>query len=177
MLPRIGRRTLYIWGLICIIVAYVIIGGLGIAQRKSSTSTASNLAWGVGALLLFSVFVYDTTLGPVAYSLVSEIPSTLLRSKSVAIARMCYNIVNIAANTITPYQLNPSAWGWGALSAFFWAGSAILSLLFTYYCIPEPKDRTLAELDLLFERRTSARRFVGADVRLAEEIRDKSLEA
>ena len=60
---------------------------------------------------------------------------------------------------ITPYQLNPSAWGWGAKTGFFWAGSCVLGVVFTYFVIQEPQDRTVAELDLLFEKRVSARRF------------------
>jgi SP family general alpha glucoside:H+ symporter-like MFS transporter len=34
--------------------------------------------------------------------------------------------------------------------------------------IPEPKDRTTAELDLLFERKVSARKFSTAQVQLSE---------
>lgn len=169
-MPRIGRRTVYIWGLVSFIIIFVVIGGLGIPQASSPSSA---LAWAIGGLLLFSVFVYDISLGPVAYSLVSEMPSSLLRSKTVAIARMTYNITNIGSNTITPYQLNPSAWGWSARSGFFWAGTTFLCLVFTYFCIPEPKDRTIAELDILFERRVSARKFAKTQVYLTEERQEK----
>lgn len=164
MIPHIGRRTLYLWGLSWIFGIFIGIGGLGIPK----ISTA--LAWGIGGLLLFSVFIYDATVGPVAYSLVSEIPSSLLRSKSVVLARIAYNILNIINNTIVPYQLNPSAWNWGAKSGFFWAGSTLLALIFTYFCIPEPKDRTTVEMDLLFERNISARKFAKTQVHVAEVI-------
>ena len=141
------------------------VGGLGIPQ---STSPSSALAWTIGALLLVSVFVFDATVAPVSYSLVSEIPSSVLRSKSVVIARFSYAVLNIAANVITPYQLNPSAWGWGARSGFFWGGACFLGLIFTWFLIPEPKDRTTAELDLLFEKRVSARRFANTQVDVSE---------
>lgn len=173
MLPKVGRRTLYLWGLISFIFIYLAIGGIGIPQASSPSSA---LAWAIGGLLLLSVFVYDISLGPVAYSLVSEMPSSLLRSKTVAIARIAYNITNIGSNTITPYQLNPSAWGWSARSAFFWAGTTFLSLVFTYFCVPEPKDRTIADLDILFERKVSARNFAKTQVRLTE-IREKKVYA
>lgn len=164
MIPHIGRRTLYLWGLSWILGIFIGIGGLGIP----TISTA--LAWGIGGLLLLSVFIYDATVGPVAYSLVSEIPSSLLRSKSVVLARIAYNILNIINNTIVPYQLNPSAWNWGAKSGFFWAGSTLLALVFTYFCIPEPKDRTTVEMDLLFGRNISARKFAKTQVHVAEVI-------
>jgi len=86
----------------------------------------------------------------------------------VVIARFSYAALNIVANVITPYQLNPSAWGWGAISGFFWAGSCTLGLTFTYFFIPEPKDRTTAELDLLFEKKVPTRKFTQAQVHLSE---------
>ena len=143
------------------------VGGLGIPQSISSSSA---LAWTIGALLLVSVFVFDVTVAPVAYSLVSEIPSSILRSKAVVIARFSYAALNIVANVITPYQLNPSAWGWGARSGFFWGGTCVLGLIFTWFIIPEPKDRTTAELDLLFEKKVSARRFANTQVHVSEVV-------
>lgn len=112
--------------------------------------------------------MYDVTIGPISFTLVAEIPSSLLRSKSVVIARFSYAVVNIAANIITPYQLNPTAWGWSAKAGFFWAGSAALGWVITYFVIPEPKGRTVAELDLLFEQKTSARKFPQTKVHVYE---------
>jgi MFS transporter, SP family, general alpha glucoside:H+ symporter len=160
-----GRRTLFLWGLSAITITFIIVGGLGIPQ---SSSPNPGLAWGIGALLIISAFISNVTVGPVSYSLVSEIPSSLLRSKSVVIARFSYACLNIAANVLAPYQLNPTAWNWGARAGFFWGGTSLLGLIFTYLLIPEPKDRTTAELDLLFERKVSARKFSTAQVQLSE---------
>lgn len=76
--------------------------------------------------------------------------------------------MNIAANVLIPYQLNPTAWNWGAKSGFFWGVSSIFGLIFTYYVVPEPKDRTVAELDLLFEQKVSARKFAQVQVNIAD---------
>jgi SP family general alpha glucoside:H+ symporter-like MFS transporter len=56
-------------------------------------------------------------------------------------------------------MLNPSTWNWGAKAGFFWAASCFLCLVWTYFRLPEPKGRTQAELDFLFERKVSARKF------------------
>jgi MFS transporter, SP family, general alpha glucoside:H+ symporter len=150
---------------------FIAIGGIGVAQINSHSS---GLSRSIGALMIISAFVDDVTVGPVAYSLVSEIPSSLLRSKSVVIARTAYSLIAIVGNIITPYQLNPSAWNWGAKSGFFWAASCLLALLFTYFYIPEPKDRTTAELDILFEKKISARKFSKTEVHISEFIRDRT---
>ena len=49
-----------------------------------------------GVLLMLFVFTYDLTVGPVCYCLVSEIPSTRLRIKSVVLARNFYNIASVS---------------------------------------------------------------------------------
>ncbi|ETN44115.1 uncharacterized protein HMPREF1541_10665 [Cyphellophora europaea CBS 101466] len=172
LMPHVGRRTLFLWGLAILTLIMLLVGGLGVAQR--SPSTVDGLPWGIGALLLLSLFISNVAVGPVSYALVSEIPSSLLRSKSVVMARFCYATINIIANVITPYQLNPSAWGWGAISGFFWAGSAAIGWGFTYVFIPEPKGRTVAELDLLFERQVPARKFAKTEVRLVMMVGGKA---
>lgn len=161
-MPYIGRRTLFITGLIIVGILDFIIGGLGVPHPTSS------LSWAIASLLVVSAFVSYVCSIPVIFALVAEIPSSLLRSKSVATARFSYTVLNIAANVITPYQLNPSAWNWGAKSGFFWGGSCILGVTFAYFVVPEPKDRTVAELDLLFEKRVSARKFAQTRIEVAE---------
>lgn len=164
-MTHLGRRTLFIYGLIGVGSMFFIIGGLGV---RLASAPSSGLSWTIGGLLLASVFIADSTVLPVSFALVSEIPSSLLRSKSVVIARFCYAALNIVANVLTPYQLNPSAWGWSARTGFFWAGSCFIGLIFSYFFVPEPKDRTIAELDLLFEKKVSASNFAKTQVHLSE---------
>lgn len=153
-MPYVGRRTLFISGLVALCI--------GVPKATS------NLSWAIASLLVVSAFVSYLCSVPVIFALVAEIPSSLLRSKSVAIARLSYTVLNIAANVLTPYQLNPSAWGWGAKSGFFWGGSCILGLTFAYFVVPEPKDKTVAELDLLFKKKVSARKFTAVRVDVSE---------
>ncbi|OQV09830.1 hypothetical protein CLAIMM_13912 [Cladophialophora immunda] len=161
---RVGRRTLFLIGLSCLTVVYCIIGALGIAQ---ASHPSPGQAWGIGALLLLSSYVANSTIGAVSYTLVSEMPSSLLRSKTVAIARGSYAVINIGANVITPYMLNSTAWNWQAQAGWFWGGACGLGLVFSYFVIPESKNRTVAELDLLFERKISARKFASTQISIA----------
>jgi MFS transporter, SP family, general alpha glucoside:H+ symporter len=162
LLPKVGRRRLYLFGLVSLCACLLAVGILGSVEQPSDVS----IAWAIGSILLVYTFFYDITIGPVCYSLVSEIPSVRLKSKTIVLARASYNVAGIVSNVITPYMLNPSAWNWGAKAGFFWAGACMLSLVFTFFCIPEPKDRTYAELNILFQRRVSARRFADTAVNL-----------
>ncbi|KAF2790919.1 maltose permease MAL61 [Melanomma pulvis-pyrius CBS 109.77] len=159
LMGRVGRRTLYLWGQVIMCFLLLIIGFIGIVPAGNSGAQ-----WGIGAMLLVFTAVYNSTVGPVCYSLVAEMPSTRLRQKTVVLARNFYNIASIIGNILTPRMLNPGAWNWGAKSAFFWAGTCFLCLVWTYFRLPEPKGRTYGELDILFEQRVSARKFKGTVV-------------
>ncbi|OAA47979.1 Sugar/inositol transporter [Cordyceps fumosorosea ARSEF 2679] len=163
LMTRFGRRSLYLYGQVILFTLLIGIGGAAFAGRDNIPAQ-----WAIGSLLLVYTFFYDCTVGPVCYSLVSELSSTRLRTKSVVFARNMYNIASIATNILTPRMLNPTAWNWGAKSGLFFAGTCGLCILWTFFRLPEPKDRTFRELDVLFERRVSARKFSAAVVEPSE---------
>ena len=145
-----GRRTLYLVGQALMIVILLAVGTLG---------ATGGSPWAIGALLLVFTAVYDGTVGPACYSIVAEIGSTRLRSKTVVLARGFYNLAGILINVIQPRMLNPDAWDLGAKSAYVWMGTGSLFLVWTIFRLPEPKGRTYGELDILFEDRVPARKF------------------
>lgn len=153
IMSRFGRRTMYLSGLSAMFVVLVTIGCVSVPAQSTATS------WAIGSLLLVYTLVYDITVGTVAFSIVAETPSTRLRTKTIALARTLYNVVGLVNGIITPYMLNPTAWNWKGKSGFFWAGSCLLCLTWTYFRLPEPKGRTYGEMDMLFERGISARKF------------------
>lgn len=148
----LGRRTIYIGGLSIIFLTMLSIGFAGLANN-----TASSFA--IGSLLLIFTLCYDISVGTVAYSVVAEMPASRLRTKTIALARVFYNCQGIINGVITPYMLNPGEWNWKGRTGFFWAGTTFLCLVWTFFRLPEPKGRTYAELDVLFEQKVSARKF------------------
>lgn len=171
LMLRFGRRTLYLYGTLGLFSLLMIIGFISLASR---TNPATN--WAIGSMLLVFAVVYDSTVGPVCYSLVSEISSTRLRAKSIVLARNLYNIVGIVANILKNYQLTSTAWNWGARSAFFWAGCCFLCLVWIFFRLPEPKGRTYAELDILFAQGVSARKFKSTQVDLFHRVGPATIE-
>jgi len=151
----IGRRTLYLVGLCGLCAMLLIMGFLGLVPHahKDSASLAT------GSMMLIWALCYQLSVGTVCYSLVSEISTRRLQIKTIVLGRNLYNIVGIVCSVLTPYMLNPSAWAWGNYAGFFWAGSCFLCIIYTYFRVPEPSGRTFAELDLLFEKKISARKF------------------
>jgi SP family general alpha glucoside:H+ symporter-like MFS transporter len=131
LMARVGRRTIHFSGLCAQFLLLIIVGSLAFAGTNESV-------WAIGALLILFTFVYDFTVGPVTYSLVSELSSTRLKAKTIVMARAAYNTSNIFVNVMTNYQLSSTAWNWGARAAYFWAGSCLLSAVWVFFRLPEP---------------------------------------
>jgi SP family general alpha glucoside:H+ symporter-like MFS transporter len=72
--------------------------------------------------------------------------------------------MSLVINQLVPRMLNATSWNWGAKSGFFFLGLNILTLIYTVFRIPETRNRTYAELDLLFAEKVPARKFASATV-------------
>lgn len=170
LMNKFGRRTLYLYGQFAMAFWLLAIGCTSFAGEDNVGAQ-----WAIGSMLLIYAFTYNSTVGPVCYSLVAEMTSTRLRTKSVVLARNCYNGMNAITNTITPLMLNPTAWDWGAKSAFFFTGTCLACIVWTFFRLPEPKDRTYGELDILFEQRVNARKFASTVIgRIDQNIDQKT---
>ena len=175
LMSRFGRRTLYVCGLCGLFCLLMTVGFITFAPRGTSGGREA-ASWATGSVLLVYTFVYDATVGPVCYSLVSEMPSTRLRAKTVVLARNLYNVFSIVNGVVIPFMLNPSEWNWANRAGFFWGALCFCSALWAYFRLPEPRGRTFGELDVLFERGTPARKFAAAVVDQFEEEDHKVLE-
>lgn len=158
-MTKYGRRTIFLYGILGLLVLLVVIGGLGFADPS-----LAGPSWAVGSLLLVYTFVYDMAVGPLCYTIVAEIPSTRLKSKTIVLARNFSNMVAIINNILMPRMLGVNSWNWGAKTGLFWGGFCVLILIWAFFRLPETKDRTYGELDILFENKVDARNFAKTDV-------------
>jgi len=161
----LGRRSLYLYGLCGLCSFLFILGFLGLVPHahKKEASLAT------GCIMLVWALCYQLSVGTVCYSLVAELSTRRLQIKTVVLGRNLYNIVGIICSVLTPYMLNPGAWNWGNYTGFFWAAICFCCIIYTYFRVPEPQGRTFAELDLLFERGVSARKFATTEVEVFDE--------
>ncbi|KAI0853957.1 sugar transporter [Daldinia vernicosa] len=160
ILNKAGRKTLVLWGMVVMFILLLITGFMGIHDPPSTAE-----AWTAGTMVILLSATANFSIGPVVYTIVSEIPSTRLRAKSIILARNAYNAINIAFINIVSYrQLNPAEWNWGPKAAFFWAGTNAIFTAWIFFRLPETKGRTYAELDILFENKVPARKFASTKV-------------
>lgn len=67
----------------------------------------------------------------------------------------------IISAVVAPYMLNPKQGNLKGIAAFPAAAMSLFCLVWAYFRLPETKDRTYMELDILFESKVSARKFQG----------------
>ncbi|KAI1639133.1 sugar transporter-like protein [Biscogniauxia mediterranea] len=147
-----GRRTLYVTGIGCLSVILLIIGILDVSAGERGL-------WPSGGLCVLWLFIYSLTIGPLAYSIVSETSSVRLRPLSVVLSRTSYQIVNIISQFLNAYMVNPVEWNLKGKTGFFWGSTAFVVFVWSYFRLPELKGRTYEELDILFMNKVPARQF------------------
>lgn len=158
LITHLGRRTLYVWGQGILCTTLFLIGIINAA------STSSGAMWAQAAFCFFWLLVYSLTVGPIAYAIVSETSSVRLRPLTVCLARTAYQVVNVISQVLEPYFMNPTAWNASGKTGFFWGATALVAFIWAFFRLPEPKGRTYAELDILFARGVSARKFASTPV-------------
>ena len=159
--PYVGRRQMYLWGLIGMGFALALVGILALPDEASATRS-----WASGGLLIWNNILYHITLGPVCFTIVTEIPSVRLRNRTIAFGRSCYLAFAIAANFLQTAMLNPTAWDLKGKGAFIWCLTCAAATLWTYYRLPETRGRLPAEVNILFNNNVPARRFEKARVNI-----------
>jgi SP family general alpha glucoside:H+ symporter-like MFS transporter len=160
----VGRRKLWMGGLIAEIACLVSIGSMSFFLEKQP-----RMSWSIAACLLCFGAIYNFTIGPVCYTIVAETPATRLKAATNSVARGTYIIFAITNLFLVPNLLEdrPTGWGLGAKSAFVWACTATVCLIWAYFRLPEMKDLSPAQVDILFEKGVPARSWSTAVVPVA----------
>ncbi|KAF2640727.1 monosaccharide transporter-like protein [Massarina eburnea CBS 473.64] len=152
---RFGRRRvllmtgLLLCGLLQLIIAIVY-------MKQPGTKSTGMVIVALSCIYMFS---YNGMIAPYAWLAGGEIPSQRLRSHTFGLAAA----VGFAAAWLTtftaPYFINPQALGWGPKYGFIWAPSCVIAATWVFFFLPEVKNRTLEEIDEMFEARLSPRKF------------------
>ncbi|KAG9671051.1 putative sugar transporter, partial [Aureobasidium melanogenum] len=153
ILAHVGRRKIYTTGMGVLCTLLLVIGIV------STASKSDDVKWVAGALTVVWLFTYSLSVGPVAYTIVSETSAIRVRAKTVCLARNSYALMNIVCSTLESYFMNPTEWNLKGKTAFFWFATSFCTFVWAYFRLPEAKDRTYEEMDLLFTKGVSARQF------------------
>lgn len=148
-----GRRTIFLGGLATAFVLLIILGICASIPQSSSTNYAQ------ACLGVIISFVYAGAQGPISYAIISETSSVRLRALSTGVGRAAYYIAEIPMIYLASQLLNPTGWNLAGKCGYVWGGTAAFFLVWAYFQLPELKHRSYRELDILFHRKISARKF------------------
>ena len=162
--------TSSVWvGLINLLFTFVAIGLVDKAGRKPLLIAGTAVqaialglvGWmfhtgqhGVALLLCVVLFIaaFSMAMGPISWLLCSEIFPNKVRGRAMSIAAFtvwvgCY----IVAQTFP--MLNDSPHIGPAMTFWIYAGVSLVSFLFVLFFIPETKDRSLEQIELMWNRK------------------------
>ncbi|PVH93650.1 putative maltose permease MAL61 [Periconia macrospinosa] len=149
----LGRRTIYVYGQL-INCGFLIV--LGIAGSVGTSKAASNAQAALG--LIVSV-LFCLGPAPASWVIIGETSSIRLRPLTTGIGRGAYYIVNIPCIFLASYMLNTDEGNLGGKSGYVWAGTAFICTALSWVFIPEMKNRSYREIDILFNRHVPARKW------------------
>lgn len=127
--------------------SYIIVGGLG-----TTRDSAGNFSPSVSiAIVVFSYIVivcFNFSLGPLAYTINSEMAVGRNRNKIVSVA-ICSFFITVYIIAFTAPYLYYSA-NMGPMMCFVYAGTTLITLAYIWFCVGETTGRTVSEVERFF---------------------------
>lgn len=131
-------------------ISHIVIAGL-VGRYSHDWPSHRAQGWVSVAFLLFYMLSFGASWGPVPWALPSEVFPSSLRAKGVALSTCSNWLNNFIIGLITPPLVQNTGYG----AYIFFAVFCVLSLLWTFFFVPETKGRTLEQMDHVFHDATS----------------------
>tara|TARA_R110002003_G_scaffold214_31_gene16298 strand:+ start:26396 stop:27067 length:672 start_codon:yes stop_codon:yes gene_type:complete len=149
-----NRRILLMTGLLVCGCLQLIIAT--VYHKYPGAKATGKVTVGLTGIYMFS---YNGMISTYAWLCGGELPTQRLRSHTFGLAA-AVGFAGAWLTTFTaPYFINPAALNWGPRYGFIWFPSCVIGATWVFFFLPEVKNRTLEEIDEMFEKRLPARQF------------------
>lgn len=173
---KLGRRSTMFWGAFLMGAMMLGVGGTTANGYSVLSPTTQN---GCVAMLILWYFFYGLSWGPGAWILGGEIGTGQLREKTLLLSSLGSFVTSVPINFVNPYVQAQI----GGRTACIYGSFSVASMVFVYLLLPETKDRSLEELDEMFQQKVPTRKFrdhvctgLGAHIRNLENKEDDTME-
>jgi SP family general alpha glucoside:H+ symporter-like MFS transporter len=116
-------------------------------------SSKSSAVWAQASLNDIWTFIYQMTVGPICFAIISEISATRLRGKTIAITTAVQALASIVFTVAMPYMLNSDQANWRGKAGLLFGCVSFVCCVWNWLRTPGSRRLTFEELDILFERR------------------------
>ncbi|KAF7540107.1 hypothetical protein G7Z17_g12273 [Cylindrodendrum hubeiense] len=151
-IDRLGRRPMIVYGSMVLTSLLLLIGGISMLDNQSALSA-------MVALMAIWGFIYQLTIGAVAFAVGGETPSLRLRQKTYSLNVMSNTSAATLVGMVLPILINPGQANLGGKVAFVFFAAALPFTVYFYFCLPEMKGRSYLELEEMFQKKVPARQF------------------
>jgi sugar porter (SP) family MFS transporter len=139
-IDKVGRRTLYLIGSAGMVITLVMLAISFYLKME-----------GIFTLICILAFIasFASCIGPVFWTLLSEIFPNRIRGKALAFASFTQWIFNFLVVLLFPHFLAKLG---GTKTFMFLAVMSLLQWLFTYLYVPETKGKSLEEIERMWQK-------------------------
>lgn len=157
IITKWGRRRVFLINgmLICGLCQLIV---AAIYNTHPGTLATGKAIVGVSVLYIMG---YNCMVSSYAWLCGGEFPSQRLRSYTFGLAASVGFFGAWLTTFTAPYFINPDALNWGPKYGYIWAPSCVIGAIWTYFYLPEVKNRTFEEIDEMFMAKLPARKFRG----------------
>ena len=143
-IDKLGRRTLYLIGSMGMVITLVLLAISFYLKME-----------GIFTLICILAFIacFASCIGPVFWTLLSEIFPNRIRGKAIAFASFTQWIFNFFVVLLFPHFLASVG---GTKTFLFLAMMSLLQWLFTFLYVPETKGKSLEEIERGWEKQISS---------------------
>ncbi|KAH9209485.1 sugar transporter [Leptodontidium sp. 2 PMI_412] len=150
---RLGRRPLLFIGGTLQGGAILAMGALGTQITTYGTKT------GIVALLVIFAASFVFAWAQICYVVTTEVPALRLRDMSQRTASIVNVATSFLVNFSVPYLLYTPYAALGSKVGFIFGGIIVCALIFTFFCVPECKGKSLEQVDRMFQEGIPLRHF------------------
>lgn len=147
---KIRRRTNLLVTTSLMLVAFLVIGGIGTRKELSQSSQY--------IIVVFSFVVivaFNFGLGPLAYTVAREMAVGTNQNKIMSTSIVVFYFTTWLVSFTAPYMYYTA--GLGPMLGFVYAGTTLTSLAYIYFCVGETTGRSNEEIGLLLAMKLPAR--------------------
>lgn len=154
LINNYGRRKLFILGMIGMTTVLLLMGILDVVHTSAAR-------WVQASCTVVYALFYQATIGPLAFAILGETPTSSLRAKTVGLATAMQAVFGTLMNVVVPYLVNPDKANLRGKVGFIFGGLCALGTAWSWLFVPELKGRTFAEIDWLFQNGVKPRHMGG----------------